>query len=1200
MNRYFFTSLFLLTFFLGYSQDLIERAQLGTAQFEKTDVQSKNGLAIALQGKKRLFFNQTTKNYPLFKVDNQRQSLPATIKKGVLLNLQKEALTAIRTQASPLLNLRIPVSELATVELDLYQIDIYSNGFNVTTSTSFNQTWQQTGVFYNGIIKGNPNSTVAVSIFEDLIDIYIQDNRGNYKIVKNINGEGYLLFNQENKIKKKKIQCSTNGSNYEERAIQAQEKSQSRNSDASEVAIYIETDYDFYLAKEENINTVKTYVETMMSEAIAIYGSLNIPIKMSALKIHTTPNTYDDANDTGEKLEALANALKDDFEGSLAHLISGGVTGGVALLDVLCESYAVDEFGITGPYAVTGIDDLESINPDHEDVNTFVHELGHNFGAYHTQACFWNGNMTPLDGCVSSEPADDGDPSCDRPNMDCPNGGGTIMSYCSVSDDIDCFVVNKWHPQVASYIQEKYTEANDNGCLGPDDTDESDGTTGPNPEGSIVDNTNAALPAAYNFQEYVYAEPNDQGTCSGATNNTAEIVEVFLAQTHRHAIGHPFFFTIGHRPALLQLAVTGSGTAPDVQVEGIMNGESLGILCLKGPSTLSANIDLNVANFEDYFSVTLPKNWIKNGLTLSLTAGGATRALSTEDLKVGPYTEMNLVMVNMDVIDYNDEPHFAPIFANFLEEMASAIPASVVRFGIFPETMPFPEIIVSNNTEQLVRLGNTNEIEASGIMDDGNINAVASTFLEGLHRSTGDFLSTVYFGNTLNLAPGGWGGGKGFVSPDFTDIFIHELGHALSLPHWEEAYNISDLNDDSYLYPYGGDANDAGSRGHAWNFIQDTYEFEDPICRDAASGKIGVERSDCMQRENPCLAKRTEGVAPWDGFGDFSAIAIHRYLMGASAKKVGQVNYRGAPVNYQLSYQDGFPIVSLENGQRVYKRDPLQNQMTYPEMVNRLPGQEQIEQDVYLVYGSTHPSQSLANILYKPIKFKGTLPAIIDPTDSETFTMLQNLDGDTFVELFGQARDITLKLTYKDGSVMHALNPFQSFPRTYEEEDFGTFRNDVSHFSLVVPGDKVLCRVELFHRPFLIGFSEDDLAGNINFPSNTITAENFMDEAVLQVTFKSSTCDLDEEITGTVESFVANNITVSPNPTAEQLTINYAGFDGHSYRIELYDLAGRISYQNSFNSAMANLNLRQLSTGYYVVKLISEDKIFSDKIIIQR
>lgn len=67
---------------------------------------------------------------------------------------------------------------------------------------------------------------------------------------------------------------------------------------------------------------------------------------------------------------------------------------------------------------------------------------------------------------------------------------------------------------------------------------------GQNSLGTIQDNTNEALPTSYNFQEYVFAEPDDQGTCLGTANNSAVIEDVFMAQTHRHAIGHPLFLPL--------------------------------------------------------------------------------------------------------------------------------------------------------------------------------------------------------------------------------------------------------------------------------------------------------------------------------------------------------------------------------------------------------------------------------------------------------------------------------------------------------------------------------------------------------------------------------------------------------------------------------------------------------------------------------
>ena len=616
------------------------------------------------------------------------------------------------------------------------------------------------------------------------------------------------------------------------------------------------------------------------------------------------------------------------------------------------------------------------------------------------------------------------------------------------------------------------------------------------PQGFIRSNTNPGLPESYKFQEYVFGEPNDEGSCNGTTNNTASIEEVFFAQTHRQSTEHPLFFIIGHRPALLQVAVLGSGEAPDVIVEGIMEGVSIGTKCLGGPSVLKENINLNTPDFDNYFYVTLPKSWVQPGLELRITSGNESRFLNSDELKISPYTEMNLVRYDMDFLDFNNVPHNSPQIENFLAETASAIPVSVVRYGVFPETLPFPEVVASNGTEQVVRLKSKDEKDFFGVIDDGWINSIAVLSLTNLHRSTSDYLSTVYFGNTLNLAPGGWGGGHNFVSPDFNDIYIHELGHALSLPHWaESAYNISP-NKFEYLYPYGGVNNEGTGRGEAWSFIQHFYEFVDPICRvEGGRGTVGEEASDAMQRNQQCFEARSYGPGPWDGFSDFSAYAMHHYFLG-STEITGTVPYREGNQPFQVKDHEGFPVMTLKNDKRVYTRLPGQRQeQSYAEII-QIPGDEKLNTDVYLIYGTAHGTQQDGNIVYKPIKFNGTLPPIIDPTEPAT---LNNLKNDrVYLDLLGSPRDITLKMTYDDGSILHALVPTHGFTRKedYPPNAFGPFRYDLTNFSLVVPGDKELVRVELYRRSFLVSPSSNKKEGNLLDPDQNITASNFMDDAV--------------------------------------------------------------------------------------------------------
>ncbi len=636
-------------------------------------------------------------------------------------------------------------------------------------------------------------------------------------------------------------------------------------------------------------------------------------------------------------------------------------------------------------------------------------------------------------------------------------------------------------------------------CIGKVKNQPNQKSSNSNSLGYIQANTNPVLPASYNFVEYVYAEPNDQGVCDGSINNTALINDIFLSQTHRHAIGHPLLFTIGERPVFFQVAITGSGASPDVQVTGTLDGNSLGTLCLKGPAILSADIDLNQPNMDDYFSVTLPKSWIKVGLELTVTTGNETQVLSQSDLKVRPYTELNLVNVDMDLMDYNHLPHRTPIFDDFLEELASAVPVSVVRFGHFPGTVKMPTV-AANSWEGIPTVVSFHTDLDESVLNRGNLNAAAQSLLGKIQQAAGDFPNTIYFGNTLNLDPGGWGTDGNFVSYEYTDVFLHELGHAFSLPHWEWEYNVSNPSPDQHNYPYGGITADGGGRGEAWNFIQDSYEFVSPYCEDA-SGAQGIERSDCMQRENFCIETRPSGPGPWDGFGDFTAIAISNYIFGSEVT-TGQVEYKGGMVDFQLKENPGHPRVILQNGQRAFTREPSQPQNTFAEDWIKLPGEEVMDQDVFMITGSAHVNDASFNIIYQPIQYTGTLLPTIDPTDPAMFTTLQNLDLSDAPHLYSHERDITLKVTYVDGTSTHVLVPFHSSDRVYLEEPDEPV--GIDYFSVVVPGDQPICNVEMYRREFLISDADNDTPGNINDPAQNITAANFMDAAILMSTLDYS------------------------------------------------------------------------------------------------
>jgi len=118
------------------------------------------------------------------------------------------------------------------------------------------------------------------------------------------------------------------------------------------------------------------------------------------------------------------------------------------------------------------------------------------------------------------------------------------------------------------------------------------------------------------------------------------------------------------------------------------------------------------------------------------------------------------------------------------------------------------------------------------------------------------------------------------------------------------------------------------------------------------------------------------------------------------------------------------------------------------------------------------------------------------------FATLQNLEFEDAPGLYDQERDITLKVTYIDGTESHVLIPFNTTDRVNLDDP-----NDpvtVGYFSVVVPGDQAICNIELYRRKFLISDAGNTTPGNINDPAQNITAANFMNDAILMSTLDYS------------------------------------------------------------------------------------------------
>ena len=624
------------------------------------------------------------------------------------------------------------------------------------------------------------------------------------------------------------------------------------------------------------------------------------------------------------------------------------------------------------------------------------------------------------------------------------------------------------------------------------------------------------LPEAYahTWQSYRFSDVDDGVACSGMANETASIDEVVFAQTHAMAPEWPFFFLVKGRPALAEVSVIGTGPSPEVSITGFIDGEPIDTLCMAGPEELPASVDNADRLRGQRFSVTLPGAWMQPGLSVTVTAGETERRYSADQLALQHGPELNLMLVMMDVVNYNgpdqDLAAFEPS-ASFLEDLTGAMPVALTRLGRHAVRLALPSIVVGSTAVEdgdppVVlerRICGDDESSAVDDCDDstpvyaGDINAAALRYIDALQAANGHWVSHFYYGHTGALFPGGWGGGKTFVSADYTWVTIHEMGHAASLPHWGDVFLAEEADDGRYEYPWGGVGFDGGGRGPTWTYVQQHDWMVSPVCEVETNEAFGTERSDAMQRNNSCAEWWGADPGPWDGFSDFSAYAMFRYLSGALVNQRGWVTDPvHGEIEYNLPAQSGFPVVDVTKDAPEYVREnpdlPIQNW-------ERFDFLRPVERDrpVFTIYGTYHPEFESVNVLYEPLYYRGDLPRLLDPTDPDTFAALASgMDGGPYQDYFWWPKDLTFRVTYRDGTRITALYPYASVDREWTS-GFGPWRWDVLYFGLNVPADVDIERIQIFERPFVAQYADWTTEGNIANPDLGITADTFMDDATL-------------------------------------------------------------------------------------------------------
>ncbi|MBL8301068.1 MAG: proprotein convertase P-domain-containing protein [Rhodanobacteraceae bacterium] len=535
------------------------------------------------------------------------------VSSGTLLDLDKNAVASLQRSRPSSLTLRLPTRERGQVELELFENDIFAPDFKISASGGEDTSRINRGLHYRGIVKGDPSSFAAVSVFNgEVIGTFSTLTDGNWVIGK-LEGDNptnrHIVYAESailDKTGAPGCAMGTNGARenfakYWEDSSASKSAAQPEMSPAASergagtdalqtvkcATEWMEAEYDIF-QNRGSLQAATDYVTAVFNNSSTLYANDGISLKLQQVHVWTTADPYNGSNSSAN-LSAFQQNRASSFSGTIAQLLTfrslgGGVAAGFSGICNSSRSASMCTSGVSAAF--------NTVPTYSWTVSVVTHEAGHLLGSRHTHACVWNGNNTAIDGCSGQTEG-----GCALPGN--PSGGGTIMSYCHLTN-VGINFNRGFGSQPAAVIRNRVEGG---GCLANCDGG-GGGGGGTLTRGTPLTNQSAATGAAL---AYTMAVP------SGATN---------LTFTTSGGTGDAdLFVRFGSAP---------TDTVYDCKSDGSTNAETCTIAA---PSAGTYHVRLKA--YAAYSGVSIVGNYTTGG------GGGAQTYSNTTDYAIGDNTTVD-------------------------------------------------------------------------------------------------------------------------------------------------------------------------------------------------------------------------------------------------------------------------------------------------------------------------------------------------------------------------------------------------------------------------------------------------------------------------------------------------------------------------------------------------------------------------------
>lgn len=411
----------------------------------------------------------------LFQISqDQSPVIKETLENYVLVDFNPNKLKEFKETKNDFVEIEVPLANNETVTLQLVKTNLFEDNNYVKTFPSNELVKVDPGTHYRGIVKGKPETVVALSIFKDEVMGLATGLYGSNLVIGKLEGRDNHIIYMDNQMSRyQDVKCHMEDDNvsYTEEELAPESTMTTNSLDDKCVRLYMEVNYDVF-RKKGTESATSNFVTGFMNQVMTLYANENIKTKLMPLGIWTQPSPYTATTTSG--LMGQFQQVRTNWEGDLAQLLGFSGGGGIAAgFYGICNSDRRQSMSYSGIYPYYDIVPTFSWT-----VQVVTHEFGHIFGSRHTHACVWNGNGTAIDGCAGFVEG-----NCYKPGP--PAGGGTIMSYCHLTNTgID--LSNGFGVQPGNVIRNKvrngYCLVNCDGNPNPDPDPDPDPDPNPDPD----------------------------------------------------------------------------------------------------------------------------------------------------------------------------------------------------------------------------------------------------------------------------------------------------------------------------------------------------------------------------------------------------------------------------------------------------------------------------------------------------------------------------------------------------------------------------------------------------------------------------------------------------------------------------------------------------------------------------------------------